>query len=467
MATMSILRGLLLASLVAAGCSQPRAPARPKPSRNVLLIVVDSLRRDHLGCYGSTRATSPSLDRFAAAATRFDDATSQASWTTPAMGALLTSRYPTTLGIQGTISALPDGALLLSEVLAAEGFATGAVVSHSFCSSQWNFQQGFQQFDESNVLGHDAVTSEAVTDRALDFVKEHRADPFFLWVHYFDPHFGYVAHPEWDFAVAPGYAGPVRSGMTYEELWKMRRSLAPADLDQVERLYDSEVAFTDRAIGRLLDGLKAQGVDEKTLVVITADHGEEFLDHGGLFHGKTLYGEVLHVPLLARLPGLPPGVDARAVASVDLFPTLLDALGVPAPEGIAGRSLLRRATGQDEIAAAGAPGTDDLELRPIFSELDTTKGVPLRCVTMGGLKLVRDLGSGARQLFDLTADPREQRDLAPTLDPASEIARRFRALDHRLDAWLAAVERTRLGAHPVEIDEQERRRLEALGYGDE
>ncbi len=439
-------------ALAAVGCRQ--APPGDRPL-NVLLVVVDSLRRDHLGCYGYERATSPNVDRFARDATLFTGATSQASWTTPAMGALLSSQYPTTLGIHSTLSALPDEAVLLSEVLESRGYATGAVVSHSFCSSQCNFHQGFQEFDESNVLGHDAVSSPGVTDRALEFLQRRQGGPFFLWVHYFDPHFGYVEHSEWPFTTAPGYDGPVKSGMTYEELWSRRRSLKPDDVDQIVRFYDSEIAFTDLQIGRLLDGLRALGLNERTLVVFTADHGEEFMDHAGLFHGKTLYSEVVRVPLIARIPGLAPGVVDRPVASVDLFPTILDALAIDAPGPIAGRSLLRPTV---ESGEAG--------LRPVFSELDTTRGAALRSVVMGGLKLVRDLKSDARQVFDLAADPGETKNLAATVGGDAALARKVAALDRALGAWIDETGRHAFGASEVDIGDEERKRLEELGYGD-
>jgi putative hemolysin len=443
---------LMLAALV--GASARCAAAQEPPRRNAILIVVDTLRRDRLGCYGHSRPTSPNLDRLAAEGTRFTRMTSAAPWTTPAVASLLSSQHPTTLGIHDDACALRDDALLLPEMLAPLGFATGAVVSHSFCSSKWRFDQGFRSFDESNVKGHDAVTSAGVTDRALEFVEQHGAGPFFLWLHYFDPHFGYVAHHEWEFADAPGYGGPITSGMKFRELTKLKRKLAPADVDQLLRFYDSEIAFTDREIGRLLDGLRERGLDANTVIVFTADHGEEFLDHGGLGHTHTLFAELLGVPLIVKVPGRAPAVDDRAAASVDVAPTLLDALGIEAPAGLAGRSLLRLRGEEDEM-------------RPLFSATETPRGTKLARVSLGSLELVRDLVSGGETLFDLAADPKEERDLAPRRASDPELARKATALARTLDSWLAECAAKEKAAPKIEMSEEERQRLKALGYGDD
>ena len=442
-----------IALLLAGACGPERPAPVPGPPLNVVLIVVDTLRRDHLGCYGYTRPTSPRIDELARESIRFTRATSQAPWTTPAIGAMLSSRYPSTLGIRDAASSLPDDALLLPEVLAGRGYATGAVISHSFCSSKWNFHQGFQSFDESNVRGHDVITSKEVTDRALDFVATHGRGPFFLWLHYFDPHFGYVAHEEWEFALEPGYSGPVRSGMKFTELTALRRALGKEDVAQIVRFYDSEIAFTDREIGRFLDGLRARGLHDRTVIVFTADHGEGFLDHGRLGHTHTLYAELVNVPLLVRVPGRPPAVDDRPAAGVDVFPTILDALSIEPPGPLAGISLL-------------GPREESDPLRPVFAETESGLGIRLRSVTMGQLKLVRDLEGGEELLFDHESDPAEKRDLLAAAGADPELGRRLRALRHALDRWIEECRANALGANAVAIDPQERERLREIGYGE-
>jgi arylsulfatase A-like enzyme len=339
-ATLAAALGLtaqLLAGCGAETGSRPGPAAADRPS--VLLIVVDTLRRDHLGAYGHPRSPSPNLDRLAADSVRYDDAVSQAPWTLPSVGSLLTSRQPGALGLTRFSSALGDDAVLLSELLQRHGYATGAVVSHRFCSSRWGFDQGFDVFDEDNARGHGAVTSPGVSDRALAFLDAHGERPFFLWLHYFDPHFDYLEHEGFGRPRDAAYEGPIRSGMEFPRLFELRGSLAPRDVDELRRIYESEIAFTDHHIGRVLDRLRESGRLERTVVVLTADHGEEFLEHGGLGHSRTLYQELLAVPLLVRIPGRAPGVVTSRVALLDVLPTVLAALSLPPASGAAGAEL--------------------------------------------------------------------------------------------------------------------------------
>jgi len=433
----------VLTALVAAcgGAGGERGDPRP----DVVLVVVDTLRADRLGCYGYERETSPALDRFAAEGVRYARAFSQAPWTTPSIGSLMTSRFPTELGIFHERSILSEDEVLLAEALAAGGYETAAVVSHSFCSSEWNFDQGFERFDESNVLGHEAVTSAAVTERALELLDGFGRGPFFLWVHYFDPHFAYVFHDEFPFPGPPDYRGPVRDGMKYSLLRGMHAELTATDLEEVRRFYDSEVAETDHWIGALLDGLRARGLWDDALVIVTADHGEEFNDHGAMGHSRTLYQELVHVPLIVKYPrGAGPAglVDERAVALLDVYPTVLELAGLPAPAGLAGASLLAPAQGS----------------RPLVSE--TARRGGLRSLVSGDYKLIQHLSSGEIELYDLAADPLERRDLSAA-DPA-----RAEALRAQLEAWAGAVRPGR--STEVELDREDVERLEALGYtGDE
>jgi arylsulfatase A-like enzyme len=424
---------------------EPLASQRP----NVILIVVDTLRADHLGSYGYPRPTSPHIDALAEDAIVYEQALSQAPWTTPSIGSLLSSLYPSTLGIKGNQSVLADEPLLLSEILQQRGFVTGAVVSHSFCSSRWNFDQGFQEFDESNVSGNLAVTSPEVTDRGLDFVARHAAKPFFLWLHYFDPHVAYVDHPAMAFPANPDYVGRVHSGQDFKTLRRFEGSLTEAELDEMRRLYDSEVAFTDAAIGRFLRELKDQGLYENSVIIFTADHGEEFLEHGRLGHAKTVYHELIHVPLIIKLPGVAPQRIDTPVALLDVYPSVLDFLGIDAPPHIEGRSLLPEALGGQEGRG---------ETRPIFSE--TWRGSGWQSVTVGERKLHVNRQDGKRELYDLSSDPGEQRDQSEAAE--QELAR----LEGILASWARRDSRALSDAPTVELSKEERVRLEALGYGE-
>jgi arylsulfatase A-like enzyme len=454
-----LLPALLLALLLPA-CARPRS-APP----NVVLIVVDTLRVDRLSCYGNPRPTTPHLDALAAQGVRYSRAHSQAPWTTPSIAALLTSQYPSVLGIREEPDALADHWELLPEVLKENGYATGAVISHYFLDSKWNFDQGFDSFDESNIRGHAEMTSPGVTASALAFVRQHQREPFFLFVHYFDPHYNYLDHPEFPFtATTPPYDGPVHSGMVYTDLEALAPELGPRDRDYLLALYDSEIAFTDRAIGDLLAGLEKLGLTEDTLIVFTADHGEEFLERNTIGHGGTLYEEQIHVPLLVRYPDYRPtsesprqpwpNTDWRGstletpVALIDLFPTILDYLGVASDVPLAGRSLL------------GATPNTEPPARVVFSETDWGH---YRAALNQGYKLIVRPTTGQRFFFDLSADPQEKHNLAARLAQTNNVAN-YLALKPALERWLEYLDSAAGKSETLELTEQERQQLRALGY---
>jgi len=407
---------------------------------NVLLIVVDTLRRDHLGAYGYERDTSPNLDRLAAESTRYERAVSHAPWTTPAIGALLSSQYPTTLGIQTEREVLPEPFVLLPEALVQAGYVTAAAVSHTFCSSRWGFDQGFDYFDEAGIAGgHDPEgAAPAVTRAALDFLAAEREAPFFLWLHYFDPHSDYYEHEGFDFP--SDYSGPVTSGAPFKRIEALARdgALAGPNLQRVLDLYDSEIAYTDHHIGRVLDQLRATGALDDTLVIVTADHGEEFLDHRKLGHAHTLKDELIGVPLIVRYPDSAPATVTRPVGLVDVYPTVLDIAGLPPRGDLAGVSLR------------------DVSERPVFSEVRHRR-LALKSVVDGPHKLVQDQGAGNVGVFDVVADPAER----------SSLTRRDAGLTRRL---LGLLEDWKTGLSPrhdagtLTLSDDEQSALRALGY---
>jgi arylsulfatase len=424
------------------GCLETPAVDHP----NVVLILVDTLRADHLGCYGYERNTTPNLDALASDAVRYTRTFSHAPWTTPAVAALFTSQLPSTLGIRNIQSPLPADGTTLAEVLQKNGFETAAFVSHSFVSSKWGFARGFDSFDESNIRGHFEVTSTSISDAAIEWLDERtgrQTQPFFLFLHYFDPHFAYVEHAEFSFGRDASYTGPVHSGILPERFGDDPPALRPEDLREMVALYDAEIAATDRAIGRLLDRLRKLGLYDSTIVVLTADHGEEFLDHGQLDHTKTLYDELVRVPLIVRVPGAEPAVVDDAVALIDVYPTLTAQLGIEAPPALLGQPLPPLPN-----ADTGAPP------RRIF--LETARLKDLRAIVEGDYKLILDRESGRVRLFDLAADPKERTDLS-LREP--ERTARLRGL---IERWPGAAPRT--ATPDVDLSEEERERLRALGY---
>jgi len=424
---------LLTGLALGLACCSPAADEAPADSvsgvRNLLLITVDTLRADHLGTYGYPRPTSPHLDRFAEQAVVFDAAQSSSSWTLPGIASIMTSFYTSTHGCWNGRSRLAPSFETLAERLHAAGWRTGAVVNHVFLARDYGLDQGFEDYDDALVeqtkeASHLAITAPAVTEKGLAWLAargERSDEPWFLWVHYFDPHQDYQPHP----GISEAFG-----------------ETAPVDL------YDGEIAFTDRYVGALLGGLRELGLERRTAVVVVADHGEEFEEHGRTGHRHGLFAEVQRVPLLIRAPGCAPRRVAEAVSLVDLEPTVLELLGLQAPDETAGRSLVP--------ALEGRP----LDSVPVLGELGFNT-VTCESIVVDGWKLILDHGQEARLLFDHGADPVERFDVAADHpDRARRLEQELRRMVERSAGWRAG--------HPaveeLELTREYRQRLKDLGY---
>ena len=431
---------LVVPLIVACGNESP-LPKRP----NLVLVTVDTLRADHMQVYGHARPTTPRLARMAGQGVLFAQAMAQAPWTLPSMASVHSSLYPSQHGAVGGELALPEEAVTLAERLAELGYHTVAVVSHEFVGRGHGFAQGFEVFDESNVSGHSAVTSESLTRSALSLTQGVE-EPFFLWVHYFDPHFTYVQHPEVGFS--QGYSGELPPRITAKRLLQAEdSSLSEADLDFIRAVYDEEIAHTDEWIGELWDGLVARDGSGHVALVVTADHGEYFHERGRFFHGKDVYRELVHVPLLitgAIDEGLRGAVVDAPVETRSIPRTLLGLIG--ADDGSFGGIDLFEVP-----RAGGAPA--------VFSEGSDAFGEDERkiAVVADGWKLIQHLDDGRHELYHLESDPDERRDLwsqAPSEAPIS-------ALERRLEEFrrLPRLEPLRTGLDPETLGD-----LEDLGY---
>jgi arylsulfatase A-like enzyme len=395
-----------LAALCVAACAGPAPPIRP----NLVLVVVDTLRADHLPLYGYHRPTSPVLSRFAADGVLFADAASPAGCTSPAVNSLLTGREADAfLARRREIGlGIPPDMPSLAPLLLAAGWDTAAVSSSvvvrqtpSKVNPTGGYGAGFRRFDESCEL----QSGECVNQRALALLDE-LEEPFLLYLHYLEPHVPYrppessprrfaaaaARRPRW---VERGETWPLTTWL-YDGARRPKGDTAEARRHLVD-LYDDEIAAFDDRLGELLERLDGSGQLDRTVVVVTADHGEELFDHDHLGHCRDLaWNTVLRVPLVMRLPGGPTGVVRKApVSTVDLLPTLLDYLGLPLPGGFAGRSL-RPVVESDRVARRhrlGAQGT-------------------VRTLDDGRFKLQHDLESGESRLYDLVADPGERTDVA-------------------------------------------------------
>lgn len=409
-----------LAAALALGCRR-----EPEPW-SVLLVTLDTTRADHLGTYGYPHVDTPTLDGWAAAGVRFERCITPAPLTLPSHASLLTGLLPPSHGLHvNGDAALPSEAVTLAERLHDAGYATGAVIGAFVLDARFGLAQGFDKYDDDltdgaqpSRYGYLQRDAKAVTDAALAFVRRARR-PFFLWVHYFDPHAPYAA-PD-------GESQRGRSGTPY----------------------DAEIGYVDSQLARLAQYLEKSGAAARTLVVATADHGEGLWEHGEVTHGLFVYESTLRVPLIVRFPDRRAAGThvAQPVSLVDVAPSLLAWLGLPAIDGLDGR----------ELPLADAPLAEE---RALYFENEGPEQIfgwsRLWGIASGDWKLVR---APRPELFDLRGDPYEMRD---RFSDQEERARALLELSDRTRAEFAA--RRALPHANVSLAAEDERRLRALGY---
>lgn len=430
------------------------AAVPPQPKLNVLLIVVDTLRADRLGCYGSDLGATPNIDALAAESVRFEHAYAHAPWTLPSFASLLTSLPPPRHGAGGQLGQfrpMAGAVRTVAECFTAAGYATCGVVNVDFLSNVFGVTRGFTELD-FEAYGNNSQVRNATrtTDAALKWLGTSGKRPFFLMVHYFDPHLVYDPPAKYrkEFAAPEDQNDTSWVFGTLEQVIAYRQGKISFDaptISRAEKLYNGEVAYTDHEVGRLLDGLAQMRLTDSTIVVFTSDHGEEFLDHGGFEHGHSLYNELMHVPLCIRAPGGPqPDVIGTAVGLMDVAPTLCALTDVTADPAFAGRNLLKLIDGTEPAA------------RPIVME-GNFWGPPFRGWLCDGYKLID--GPRGISLFNVQADPGEKTPLNQA-EP-DRLQRMFE------DLRLAFREMAALApgqTAPVQLSPAELERLRSLGY---
>ncbi|MCI0604243.1 sulfatase-like hydrolase/transferase [bacterium] len=378
---------------------------------NVILISVDSLRADHLSCYGYRRETSPNVDSLAREGTLFTRALSVTSWTLPAHLSMLTSLAPEALGVVGTHDQLDPQRITLAEILRKNGYATAGFVSAPFLYSDFGYNQGFDHYDdftvkfdaknirEANKIAHRGITSPALTAAIHKWLSNNHERKFFLFLHYWDVHYDYSPPPPFDKMFDPKYNGTI-NGRNFHLNPKIKTGMKQRDLAHILALYDGEIAYTDFHIGELITTLKRLNVFDDSLIIFTADHGDEFLEHGGKGHRRTLYDEVLRVPLIIKFPSGAEFAKGKVVdtpASIlDIMPTILKYLGLKVPIESDGDELLSALNGHRTNSN-----------RSLFASLR----YDLYAVQSGNTKFIANLESFQKELYDLTNDPQEQNNL--------------------------------------------------------
>lgn len=460
---------LCVTAIVTAACLSVTNPGNDRvvtagpESPNILLVSIDSLRADHLHCYGYPRSTSPTIDGLAADGVRFNTVVAPTSWTLPSQATLLTSLEPDLHGVNLPRERLSPDAVLLPDVLRGHGYTTAGFVSGPFMDASYGFFRGFDLYDDYTAVrrhGRAAatvVTSPLLLDSVESWLSEWdrggREKPFFIFLHMWDVHYDYLPPPPFDTMFDPAYQGSINGEHIFTSNL-LNKNMDPGDLAHVVALYDGEIRFTDAYLGRILGLLQELGIYDSTVVAVTADHGEEFFDHGAMTHGKTLYDEVVLVPWVIRFPvKIPAGrVVERQVRLSDVAPTVLSLAGISQPR---------------EFGAGLRPPMDD---RPDLVPLILGRSEPARdSFAVGNLrnqthsirtkqfKLIRH-ADGRDELFDLVADPQERSDLSK-LRPQVKVV-----LQNQLAAWKSEAD---IGGSPERhsgIDQELQDALRSLGY---
>ncbi len=433
----------------------------PEVAPNVILITIDTIRTDHCSTYGYERVTTPTLSRVAEAGVLFRNAYAPMATTGPSHATMLTSLYPRTHGLEKNGLFLDPRVQTLPENLKDAGYRTAAVVSSFPLARKFGFDQGFDQYDDAFeghegdptrrkwegmvVEGHFDRDARLTTDKASDWLRSTRqsVEPFFLWVHYFDPHSPY--------SPAESHRGLFLPGSGDDP--------APGSLEHTLAMYDAEIRETDDALGRLLRIVGEEGLTDSTVFVIAGDHGEGLMQHGHMEHGVHLFEEAVRVPLVISWPArLPVGIEIdEPVELLDLMPTLLEITGLAGNTAIQqGQSLVGVMTGRRKADSD----------RPIFLERRRYK--PRRVggqfvqgrklgIRIGSWKYIQANEEGTRELFDLTTDPSE---ITNVFERHPDVAER---LSQAISLWLEKTPTTFNSSGDL-ISDEDARMLEAMGY---
>jgi arylsulfatase A-like enzyme len=470
---------------------RPGHDGRPQA---VILIIADTLRRDHLDSWRYGRQTAPQLASLAEGGVRFADAVAQAPWTKSSVPSILSSRYPTSHGVFGLEDRLPASAVTVAEAFREAGYATMATSAWSFTGQMTNLHQGVEVMYEGGSvrlpmdMGH-TKTARFFTDRVLEFAERHQDDPFFVMMHTGDPHSPYKPAASYanlwtEEGGEEWYDESLRQAFPHIEDPFFRNVRLPTADDlgragvSVERWRDHEIGWYDGSIrgldtevGRLVEGLERLGLTDDVVIAFVADHGEEFFEHGYNWHGQNLYGHQTDVPLLLWGPGfVPEGVTVDApVATIDVVPTLLSLAGLERPETTQGRDLTPLV---DATAAGDDPSSRNFRVEPVFSERRDIAGLGRNpqgllpeswSVVTSDWRLIQNPGAPEGvpefELFDRRTDPLSLDDVAA--DHPDVVDR----LAQNLANWRGYVDKNQLDADASsEMSAEDLERLRSLGY---
>ena len=433
LALAAILLGLTALSFAGA-CAEQKDPAPP----NIIFVLIDTLRADHLPSYGFSGTSTPALDRIAREGVLFERVIAPSSFTKTSMASIFTSRDPDRHGVRRNEDVLPSGLVTLAEALSTAGYQTLGINTNPWLYPHFGFHAGFDVYENSFFGDGDSVSA-----RGVELAAAARR-PFFLYLHYMDAHAPYRPSARF-YDEAPLHAGSDREipNDHVEYLYRKKNLNTPAASRRVAELYAAEIQAVDAAVGILFDGLAARGLLEDSIVVVTSDHGESFREHGTTEHGWNFYPEVYEVPLLFRAPQrIARGRRlTNQVRSIDIAPTLLRLAGLPVPPTFEGSALLPMEEGTlEDRTAVGAIG-----LHETIPDLDFV------AVVSPDHLYIRERRHGTEEFYDLRKDPGAQQNLGPGHDRAAEMA-------------AAISESSAPRPAQVELSPEIRDQLELLGY---
>ncbi|MEJ2721571.1 MAG: sulfatase [bacterium] len=451
-----------------------REPAVGSP--NIILIVSDALRPDHLSAYGYDRDTSPNLSRMADEGALFLNARAHGNRTIISMPAIFTSMYPSFHGAMAKgkhFRPLPQDRTTLAEFLQSNGYTTVGLLNNVYLKTRFGLDQGFDKKEYFNAgrfrlglykllrqlgLIDDSRTSQSAhydaheeTNVAIRWLKRLKDRPYFLYVHYMETHHRYVPPPKYAKMFDPN--GTPEGAMelfyhTVDELSEfdgVSLDISEDELQQLKDYYDGAIRYTDDEIGRLMGEVKRMADGRETIVIVTADHGDEFLEHGLIYHNNLVIEPLLRVPLIMWGPGrIPPATRIEPlVRHIDLFPTIADFIGVEPPEQVMGSSLLPLMTGEKKSYVVESVAEGDF----------------CTAVTYQNWKIVRVDSTDSYHLYDLSVDPQEKTDLSAS----PKYSGAYAAMRKRIDDYLEQARKVRRSLE-MNADDETIRELKALGY---
>ncbi|MCP4593011.1 MAG: sulfatase-like hydrolase/transferase [bacterium] len=499
--TVWVVRGAVMLALAGIGAYLLLQPPPPPPGPHVILISLDTVRADHLGCYGHPFIKTPNIDALAGESVRFSDVTTVAPTTLAAHTSIMTGTHPHTHGVPRNGFVLHEANVMLAEIMQDADLTTGAVLGSFALDRRFRFDQGFSSFDQhfDALAGRDPVEqnerrADKVTDASISFLEEYHSARVFLFVHYFDAHAPFAPPPDYASMypagqeLADGALASISATVNLHQEAVIGTALGqkhtfaegltpqlvsgatgtPVEIDaRMQALYCGEISYLDAQLGRLLDHLKRIGVYDRSIIILTADHGETMWEHGDFWnHGLWVYDTSIRVPLIVRLPG---GEHAGTVveqpwSTIDIFPSVLELAELPPSPDTEGRSFAKTLAGEDTGVTPAALFSEATQpTGRIESNQRWRNALKPKCVRWGRWKYIRAAYLGIEELYDLQTDPEERVNLLAVADPSPDVRARADELGERLKQWESQA--NPYSSHFDPSQQQETiQRLRDLGY---